>query len=207
LSPTSALTNNSNITVSFSATDSGGSGTGGYHYCYTTNGSTCSPSTSGSSVTFSSVNSYTVCANAYDNAGNTSGTTCSNANAYQYTSVSAPSSSGVTVNATPVSGLSTINSTWSGTASGFNVYVQGGQYSTSQLLSSSAAPSGNTNAISLQCPSSYTFYTVAYNTDSSLGGGTSASCSGAWGSIPNAQCTVKTTQVKLTTCTQGFFGQ
>ena len=207
LSPTSALTNNSNITVSFSATDSGGSGTAGYHYCYTTNGSTCSPSTSGSSVTFSSVGSYTVCTNAYDNAGNTGGTTCSSANAYQYTSVSAPSSSGVTVNATPVSGLSTINSTWSGTASGFNVYVQGGQYSTSQLLSSSAASSGSTNAISLQCPNSYTFYTVAYNTDNSLGGGTSASCSGAWGSIPNAQCTVKTTQVKLTTCTQGFFGQ
>ncbi len=207
LSPTSALTNNSNITVSFSASDTGGSGTGGYHYCYTTNGSTCPPSTAGSSVTFSSVNSYTVCANAYDNAGNTSGTTCSSANAYQYTSVSAPSSSGVTVNTAPVSGLSTINSTWSGTASGFNVYVQGGQYSTSQLLSSSAASSGNTNAISLQCPSSYTFYTVAYNTDNSLSGGTSASCSGAWGSIPNAQCTVKTTQVKLTTCTQGFFGQ
>jgi len=205
LNPTSKITNNINITVSFSATDSGGSGLGGYRYCYTTNGSTCSPSTVGSSVTFSSVNSYTVCANAYDNAGNTGGTTCSAANAYQYTSVSAPTS--ITASAAPVAGLTSINAGWSGTANGFNVYIQRIGSSTSTLMSSSNSTSGTTIMNSLQCPSDYYVYIVAYNTDLSLNGTTSTSCIGSWGQIPNAQCTVITKTVQLRTCTQGFFGQ
>ncbi len=205
LSPSSSITNNTNITVSFSATDSGGSGLSGYKYCYTTNGTTCSPVTSGPSVTFSSVGSYTVCFNAADNAGNTSATTCSAANAYQYTSVSAPS--GTSASASVIPGLQTISANWSGTATGFKVYYNYSYGSTVSSITNATPPSGNISTFGGICPADYTVYIVAYNTDNSLAGGTSAGCSGTWGNIPNAQCTVTTKQVQLRTCTSGFFGQ
>jgi hypothetical protein len=89
-SPTAQAWTNQNVTVSFSATDTGGSGTASYQYCTTSNGTTCTPSTAGGSVVLSATGQHTVCSRAIDTAGTTGATTCSAANAYKIDKTAPP---------------------------------------------------------------------------------------------------------------------
>ncbi|MDD4623994.1 MAG: DUF5011 domain-containing protein, partial [Bacilli bacterium] len=82
--PTSSDWVNADIPITIGGGADAESGFLRREYCYTTNGTTCTPSTIGNSATFTATGQYTLCSRAVDNVNNLSTpTTCSVANAYK----------------------------------------------------------------------------------------------------------------------------
>ena len=118
---------------------------------------------------------------------------------------SAPS----TVNVYSPSGLWQVNASWSGnSASGVGAFIAGTGIPSTTTLATPVSGTTGSGQKSVTCPGTYTVYTVTYS-NSSVGDG---SCN-TWstissGAIPsNDVCTVVSTPVKVSSCTQGFFGQ
>jgi hypothetical protein len=79
---TSTVTDPTSIDITFSASDAD-SGISYYQSCSTTDGTTCTPDTSGTNKSLSGVNTYRVCARSIDVAGNVGAISCSAVGGYE----------------------------------------------------------------------------------------------------------------------------
>ncbi len=120
--------------------------------------------------------------------------------------VSAPSSP-TNVSAPPPSGTPGTTATWSGSASGYLVYLKPatGAY---QLVGNTAGTSVQVNNI--KCPSLNILYFFGYNTDTSLNNSVDASCSQLQSvdasNATNKKCAPQVTQnLRVDYCARGFF--
>ncbi len=155
LTPASQSWTSSTVSVSFPASDAGGSDISSYQYSSNTNGTTSTPSLSGSSIALSSSGQYTVCAMAIDGAGNTGASACSAANAYQVdkTAPSVPSISGVAASQNQIDWtLSAVSDALSGAnAASYNFSANGATYNGWQA-------GATWSQTGLACGTSYTVY-------------------------------------------------
>ncbi|MEW6617231.1 MAG: fibronectin type III domain-containing protein [Patescibacteria group bacterium] len=212
--PSQTSADSTSVTVSAGVTGSDAhSGLDANAYGFSTNGTNYTW-TSSNSYTFTNLTcntNYTAYVKIRDAVGNM--TSAGTASINTSSCVVPPSAvSGLSV--TEQSGGSGLNASWNNvSADGYRVYMKGGRSSpnTVSLIQNSSGTS--VPQTGLQCPSSYTVYVVAYNSDASIGG-VDSSCSTTFssgdlstvGTVPsNVKCSsAQSATVEVRSCTRGF---